>query len=315
MEQRQQELKPALPKWEQFLFDFKAKGLLETVNPEIVNDPSYQKIQDIAKTVFPAVDPRDPLNQIQTAAAKDPRIAGVIAAAKALKKRKAPAIIKKDEAEQLAKKLNKSELYHGSPTTGIMGALKIPKAKVDERAGDITRGSSGGIYTTTGLLDPRLMLYAKKRNQELPGSVYGVKPKFERTYDAQNVDPEIRKYLESKVTRKTYNPDDMNRQTAVGIEQLLDINSKAKRGLGYPTYMAKDFADVFREISEFRPNLKNYDSLYFGPRNRMSRKTTGNYDESNTVISLKDLDIQREIPYEEMIELFEKSGKYYPGKY
>ena len=315
MEQREQELKPALPKWEQFLFDFKAKGLLETVNPEIVNDPSYQKIQDIAKTVFPAVDPRDPLNQIQTAAAKDPRIAGVIAAAKALKKRKAPAIIKKDEAEQLAKKLNKSELYHGSPTTGIMGALKIPKAKVDERAGDITRGSSGGIYTTTGLLDPRLMLYAKKRNQELPGSVYGVKPKFERTYDAQNVDPEIRKYLESKVTRKTYNPDDMNRQTAFGIEQLLDINSKSKRGLGYPTYMAKDFADVFREISEFRPNLKNYDSLYFGPRNRISRKATGNYDESDTVISLKDLNIQREIPYEEMIELFEKSGKYYPGKY
>jgi hypothetical protein len=315
MEQRQQELKPALPKWEQFLFDFKAKGLLETVNPEIVNDPSYQKIQDIAKTVFPAVDPRDPLNQIQVAASKNPLAGGVIAAAKALKKRKAPAIVKKDEAEQLAKKLNKSELYHGSPSTGIMGALKIPKAKVDERAGDITRGSSGGIYTTTGLLDPRLMLYAKKRNQELPGSVYGVKPKFERTYDAQNVDPEIRKYLESKVTRKTYNPDDMNRQTAFGIEQLLDINSKAKRGLGYPTYMAKDFADVFREISEFRPNLKNYDSLYFGPRNRMSRKATGNYDESDTVISLKDLDIQREIPYEEMIELFEKSGKYYPGKY
>ena len=107
----------------------------------------------------------------------------------------------------------------------------------------------------------------------------------------------------------------MNRQTAFGIEQLLDINSKAKRGLGYPTYMSKDFADVFREISEFRPNLKNYDSLYFGPRNRMSRKATGDYDESDTVISLKGLDIQREIPYEEMVELFEKSGKYYPGKY
>jgi len=316
MEQRKQELKPALPEWQQFLFNFK-NNPLTAVNPEIVNDPSYQNIQEIAKTVFPAVDPRDPLNQIQTAASKDPRIGGIIAAAKLLKnkKRKAPAVIKKDPGEQLAKKLNKNELYHGSPSTGIMGSLKIPKAKVDERAGDITRGSSGGIYTTTGLLDPRLMLYAKKRNQELPGSVYGAKPKVERTYDAQNVDPEVRKYLENRIIRKTQNPDDINRQTAFGIEQLLDINSKSKRGLGYPTYMAKDFADVFREINEFRPNLKNYDSLYFGPRNRISRKATGNYDESDTVISLKDLDIQREIPYEEMVELFEKAGRYYPGKY
>ena len=321
---RQQELKPALPEWEQFLFNFKAKGLLETVNPNIVNDPSYQKIQEIAKTVFPAVDPRDPLNQIQTAASKDPRIGGIIAAAKLLKnkKRKAPAVIKKDPAEQLAKKLNKNELFHASPTTGIE-TLKVPKPLPRRSDWDMGYGrqSSGGIYTTTGIMDPRLMLHAKRKvnNPNVDttlGSVYAAKPKFERTFDAQKIDPKMRKYLEDMLRRKEGNPSPIgNRQTAAGIDQILNINSKSSRGLGYPTYASDDLANVFKEVDFLNPKLKNYDSLFFGPRTRTSRKSSGDYAETDTVLSLKDLDVSREIPYEEMIKLFERLGKYYPGKY
>ena len=139
MEQRQQELKPALPEWQQFLFNFK-NNPLTAVNPEIVNDPSYQKIQEIAKTVFPAVDPRDPLNQIQTAASKDPRIGGIIAAAKLLKnkKRKAPAVIKKDPGEQLAKKLNKNEpfAFVGKPCD--ISAIR-QLSKIDRRVNELCK--------------------------------------------------------------------------------------------------------------------------------------------------------------------------------
>ena len=56
-------------------------------------------------------------------------MAGILAAARLAKRTKkvktpattqaAPAIIKKDPGEQLAKKLNKNELFHASPTRGI----------------------------------------------------------------------------------------------------------------------------------------------------------------------------------------------------
>lgn len=323
MEQRQQELKPALPEWQQFLFNFK-KNPLTAVNPEIVNDPSYQKIQEIAKTVFPAIDPRDPLNQIQSAASKDPRIGGIIAAAKLLKnkKRKAPAVIKKDPGEQLAKKLNKNELYHASPTSGIE-TLKIPKPLPRRSDWDMGYGrqSSGGIYTTTGIMDPRLMLHSKRKvsnpdTDTILGSVYATKPKFERTFDAQKIDPAMREYLETMLRRKEGNPSPIgNRQTAAAIDQILNINSKSNRGLGYPTYASDDLANIFKEIDFLYPNLKNYDSLFFGPRTQTSRLSLGDYAESDTVLSLKDLNVSREIPYEEMVELFEKAGRYYPGKY
>ena len=329
---RQQELKPALPEWQQFLFNFK-NNPLTALNPGIVNDPVYQKTEELGEVLYPMLDPNDPLNQIQTAAAKNPAVAGILAAARLAKRKKkvkapapttqaAPAIIKKDPGEQLAKKLNKNELFHASPTTGIE-TLKIPKPLPRRSDWDMGYGrqSSGGIYTTTGIMDPRLMLHAKRKvnNPNVDttlGSVYAAKPKFERTFDAQKINPKMRKYLEDTLRRKEGNPSPIgNRQTAAGIDQILNINSKSHRGLGYPTYASDDLANVFKEADFLNSKLKNYDSLFFGPRTRTSRKSSGDYAETDTVLSLKDLDVSREIPYEEMIELFERAGKYYPGKY
>ena len=268
LQARQQELKPALPDWQQFLFNFK-QNPLTALNPELVNDPVNQKLQELGDFVYPMADPTDPFNQIVTAAAaKTP--AGLLAlaatrAAKKYKTTKAPAIIKKDEGEELAKQLNREKLAHGSETKHIKTF----------RAGDKKREATGGTYLTRGLMDPRLLNYIGR----LPKDVRKVVEKEIKKTDAPRQDYEsLADYLATGGNRYPTQLDKV-------------INPKGKEEMSYimppyPTQISAEVADFF--------NKYGYDSLRF--------KSTPAF--KDTIISLnpeQTLDILEEIPYEDLL--------------
>ena len=289
LQARQQELKPALPDWQQFLFNFK-QNPLTALNPELVNDPVNQKLQELGDFVYPMADPTDPFNQIVTAvAAKTP--AGLLAlaatrAAKKYKTTKAPAIIKKDEGEELAKQLNREKLAHGSETKNIKTF----------RAGDKKREATGGTYLTRGLMDPRLLNYIGDS-----GSVYLIKPSFARTLNTGRLPKDVRKVVEKEI-KKTDAPrqdyESLADYLATGGNRYptqLDkvINPKGKGEMSYimppyPTQISAEVADFF--------NKYGYDSLRFKP--------TPAFPFKDTIISLNPentLDILEEIPYEDLL--------------
>ena len=287
LQARQQELKPALPDWQQFLFNFK-QNPLTALNPGIVNDPVNQKLQELGDFVYPMADPTDPLNQIVTAAAaKNPAGLLALAAARAAKKyktTKAPAIIKKDEGEELAKQLNREKLAHGSETKHIKTF----------RAGDKKREATGGTYLTRGLMDPRLLNYIGDS-----GSVYLIKPSFARTLNTGRLPKDVRKVVEKEI-KKTDAPrqdyESLADYLATGGNRYptqLDkvINPKGKGEMSYimppyPTQISAEVADFF--------NKYGYDSLRF--------KSTPAF--KDTIISLnpeQTLDILEEIPYEDLL--------------
>lgn len=305
---RQQELKPALPEWQQFLFNFK-NNPLTALNPEIVNDPVYQKTEELGEVLYPMLDPNDPFNQIQAAAAKNPAVAGILAAARLAKRTKkvkapapttqaAPAIIKKDPGEQLAKQLNRETLAHGSTTRGIKDLRRglIGQSTKSGRYRPQDLQATGGTYLTRGIMDPRLLDYIGKR-----GSVYLVNPRFQRTLNTGRVPSQVRKLVDKEIAatnapREAYETlgdyvkgggNFYSKQLARTVNPRVNPNPRMQHiSPPYPTRLQGEVADFFRN--------QGYDSLRYKPTPAF-KDTIIALDPENT------LDIIEEIPYEELL--------------
>ena len=56
----EQQLKPARPPIEQFLSDIRGQGILQTLNPNLKNDPVFQRVSSVLDAIVPKPD--DPLS-------------------------------------------------------------------------------------------------------------------------------------------------------------------------------------------------------------------------------------------------------------
>tara|TARA_R110002020_G_scaffold116020_1_gene266207 strand:- start:190 stop:1104 length:915 start_codon:yes stop_codon:yes gene_type:complete len=294
-----QEAKAALNPVVQFLFNLQHGGY-EAINPDIVHDPSYQKLKEFI--TFAAPEPDDPLNYIS---AGDPRLAAGILAAKKAKKliKGAPAIKKTDEGEAYAKQLNREMLAHGSTTRGIK-KLRKGRSGQSVKSGrykpeDLE--ATGGTYLTRGIMDPRLLDYIKKR-----GSVYLVNPSFQRTLNTGRVPSQVRKLVNKEIAvSNKHLPPRQEYETLADylkgggnfyskqLARVVDPRhassynpSKPSWMPPYPTRIQGEVADFFRKYG--------YDSLRFKPTPAF-KDTIIALDPENT------LDIIEEIPYEELL--------------
>jgi hypothetical protein len=278
-----QEAKAALNPVVQFLFNLQHGGY-EAINPDIVHDPSYQKLKEFI--TFAAPDPNDPLNYIT---AGDPRLAAGILAAKKAKKviKGAPAIKKTDEGEAYAKRLNRETLAHGSTARGIK---KLRKG----RSGQKDLEATGGTYLTRGIMDPRLLDYVKDK-----GSVYLVNPNFRRTLNTGRVPSQVRKLVDKEIAAAhKHVPPRQEYETLADylkgggnfyskqLAKVVDPSASSSLMPPYPTRIQGEVADFFRKYG--------YDSLRFKPTPAF-KDTIIALDPENT------LDIIEEIPYEELL--------------
>jgi len=186
-----------------------------------------------------------------------------------------------------------NRLYHGSNAPGLdrgLGSLNL-------------QGDAGALYMTREKSDPRLSGFAAfDKNSTGQGSVYTIKPTFDRTFDTPGVKdynkPDemeyIREYLKSK------NKDQATRGL-LGIKQAITPLKNYRIGTHVPPQVDKEFADFFQDMG--------YDSLRFRGTNRsldINPKTGYSYpDQSETIMSLnpeKSLEIMDEMSFSDYLK-------------
>ena len=186
-----------------------------------------------------------------------------------------------------------NRLYHGSNAPGLdrgLGSLNL-------------QGDAGALYMTREKSDPRLSGFAAfDKNSTGQGSVYTIKPTFDRTFDTPGVKgydkPDemeyIREYLKSK------NKDQATRGL-LGIKQAITPLKNYRIGTHVPPQVDKEFSDFFQDMG--------YDSLRFRGTNRsldINPKTGYPYpDQSETIMSLnpeKSLEIMDEMSFSDYLK-------------
>jgi hypothetical protein len=187
--------------------------------------------------------------------------------------------VSRDAGEELATKLSKNPLYHGSQRKGIE-TLLLPEDLNKLRMGQ-RYPSAGGIYTLINPRDPRLKHFSEK------GSVYSLTPNLKRTLDVENMPKTVRSQLAdlyqyaSRPSREGINPKRIKYQ----------INTMLEGGPGSinktPSQFSPGVAQVLKDLE--------YDSILFPPR-----KMTG---EAETVLSLdpSNLTIADEVSLDDLI--------------
>ena len=186
-----------------------------------------------------------------------------------------------------------NRLYHGSNAPGLdrgLGSLNL-------------QGDAGALYMTREKSDPRLTGFANfDKSGTGYGSVYTIKPTFDRTFDTPGVKgydkPDemeyIREYLKSK------NKNQATRGL-LGIKQAITPLKNYRIGTHVPPQVDKEFADFFQDMG--------YDSLRFRGTNRsldINPKTGYPYpDQSETIMSLnpeKSLEIMDEMSFSDYLK-------------
>tara|TARA_B100001063_G_scaffold243917_1_gene275555 strand:- start:1835 stop:2797 length:963 start_codon:yes stop_codon:yes gene_type:complete len=214
------QFKPARNSVDQFISDVQGKGILQTLNPNLKNDPVFQKVSSALDFIMPKPD--DPLSVLgggKVAAGffsnmPLPLAKKIEATMKKiedlqLKVKRERAALKSDgkpagdaleKAESSLKAQNEKfdKLISGLPQNRFQGLESLVKDPSNIFHGSTTKGipqlllnpkgsSPGGLYFTDEFLDPRLRDYVF-RPSEGAGSAYVVKPDFKNTVVAGNLD-------------------------------------------------------------------------------------------------------------------------------
>ena len=331
------QFKPARPPIEQFLSDVRGQGILQTLNPNLKNDPVFQKVSAALDFIIP--DPNNPLDFLGPGGkaasffsdvppmlvrklmnaykkrddaflavrreADNARIDGrpaykakrneelklnkanreVEEAAKEIYKEtgkkvpieypsyNAPRGVKNDRDKGLISLIkDPSNIFHGSTTKGIPQLVLNPKGS-----------SPGGLYFTDDFFDPRLRDYVFRPSQGA-GSAYIVKPDFENTIVAGNLDKKTEKLF--KQMEKELSKDINFNEAAFQLSQ-----TRAPILGGAPTGFTKEAGDILKD--------KGIDSI---------RYPTKRGDQSDTLVSLipeRTTQILDELSLEELDDLIQ----------
>ena len=231
----------------------------------------------------------------------------------------------KDPGERKAAELSTTDLFHGSPKTGIE-TLTLPSSPYHVTANtvpDVTRTiersnaqnqflekigipvdpqkvntlrkgqsyrSTGGLYTVANPADPRFKAFSKG------GSGYRIKPDFNRTLNVDDMPSDVRGSLDElsdflhSLDSGVLSKNPALGPTLSGKRSIYQLDTMLHGGKGSinktPVQFSRDIGNRLKSL--------DYDSLVFPPR-----KMKG---EGETILSLdpSNLDILQEIPYDQL---------------
>ena len=245
----EQQLKPARPPIEQFISDVRGQGILQTLNPNLKNDPVFQRVSSVLDFIIPKPD--DPLSVLGGGKVA----AGFFSNMPLPLAKKVEATLKKIEDLELKVKRERAALKSdGRPASTALekaeNSLKAQNEKLDKLISDIPQnrfqgleslvkdpsnlfhgsttkgipqlllnpkgGSPGGVYFTDEFLDSRLRDYVF-RPSEGAGSAYVVKPDFKNTIVAGNLDKKTDKLF--RQMEKQLSKDDNFNEAAFQLSQ------------------------------------------------------------------------------------------------
>ena len=290
----EQQLKPARPPIEQFISDVRGQGILQTLNPDLKNDPVFQRVSSVLDFIIPKPD--DPLSVLGGGKVA----AGFFSNMPLPLAKKVEATLKKIEDLELKVKRERAALKSdGRPASTALekaeNSLKAQNEKLDKLISDIPQnrfqgleslvkdpsnlfhgsttkgipqlllnpkgGSPGGVYFTDEFLDSRLRDYVF-RPSEGAGSAYVVKPDFKNTIVAGNLDKKTDKLF--RQMEKQLSKDDNFNEAAFQLSQ-----TRAPILGGAPTGFTEKAGELLKD--------KGIDSIRY-PSRRI--------DQSDTLVSV-----------------------------
>ena len=290
----EQQLKPARPPIEQFISDVRGQGILQTLNPNLKNDPVFQRVSSVLDFIIPKPD--DPLSVLGGGKVA----AGFFSNMPLPLAKKVEATLKKIEDLELKVKRERAALKSdGRPASTALekaeNSLKAQNEKLDKLISDIPQnrfqgleslvkdpsnlfhgsttkgipqlllnpkgGSPGGVYFTDEFLDSRLRDYVF-RPSEGAGSAYVVKPDFKNTIVAGNLDKKTDKLF--RQMEKQLSKDDNFNEAAFQLSQ-----TRAPILGGAPTGFTEKAGELLKD--------KGIDSIRYPSRRS---------DQSDTLVSV-----------------------------
>lgn len=304
----EQQLKPARPPIEQFLSDIRGQGILQTLNPNLKNDPVFQRVSSVLDAIVPKPD--DPLSVLGGGKVA----AGFFSNLPLPLAKKVEATMKKIEDLELKVKRERASLKSdGRPASTALekaeNSLKAQNEKLDKLISDIpqnrfqgleslvkdpsnifhgstTKGipqlllnpkgsSPGGVYFTDEFLDSRLPIYMSPRIKD-EGSAYIVRPDFKNTIVAGNLDKKTDKLF--RQMEKELSKDNNLNEVAFQLSQ-----TRAPILSGAPTGFTEKAGELLKD--------RGIDSIRYPSRVKGQSDTLVSVSPERTTEILDEIDI------------------------
>ena len=246
------QFKPARPPIEQFLSDVRGQGILQTLNPNLKNDPVFQRVSSVIDAIVPKPD--DPLSvlgggkvaagffsnmplplakKVRASMNKIEELELKVKRELAARKSDGPAASTALEKAQNSLK-NETEKFNklisGLPPNRFQGLESLVRDPRNIFHGSTTKGipqlllnpkgsSPGGVYFTDEFLDTRLPIYMSPKIKD-KGSAYIVRPDFKNTIVAGNLDKKTDKLF--RQMEKELSKDGNFNEAAFQLSQTRD---------------------------------------------------------------------------------------------
>ena len=145
------QFKPARPPIEQFISDVRGQGILQTLNPNLKNDPVFQRVSSVLDFIIPKPD--DPLSVLGGGKVA----AGFFSNMPLPLAKKVEATLKKIEDLELKVKRERAALKSdGRPASTALekaeNSLKAQNEKLDKLISDIPQNRFQGLESLVKLL-------------------------------------------------------------------------------------------------------------------------------------------------------------------